>query len=410
MMRIVLMGVMSALFLGASLNLGAVNDLKLGPGPWGRLESVLRYPNDGPVRYATVLYNNVGSLYGKNPEDIKEAVASSQAQKKWVAADTDAGIVPADTMTQRIQKTGKLIKKDPTVAGAPSLYAQVAGVNTALGGTGSTWNRVDKVGALIQKDTADTSPHDGVAPTTSLAARARTVRSWVQTDGESDAFVVDPDSDPVETGTLNDSTYTRMERVISAIQKDADDEPDEGADPGDSLWKRTGAVAQLIYHDLNEGEDNNGIDPAASLYARTGAVAEIIHHDTVSNGDNGVSESVSLAARARTVRSWVQTNGESAAFVVDPDSAPVKTGTVDDSTYTRVIRVNTALGGSGSTWARVDRVAVKVLEEPSGKLDEDIGSILNKLRLLFQANLGKTLTSWVDARTIEGLINQASFT
>ncbi len=296
MVRIVLMGVVSALLLGSSLNLGAVNDPELGPGPWGKLASVAKYPNDGPLKYATVLYNNVGSLYGKNAEDIKDAVESCRAQKKWVAADTDAGIVPADTMTVRIQKTGGLIKEDPIVAGAPSLYAQATGVNTALGGTGSTWNRIDEVGALIQKDTQDTAPHDGVSPAISLADRATAVRSWVQTDDESDAFVVDPD--PPTTGTVDDSTYTRVERV-----------------------------------------------------------AQIIHHDAVINGDNGVFKDTSLATRARVVRDWVQTDSESDAFIVDP-GPPGVTGNSDDSTYTRIARVKAALGGEGtaSIWARIGNI------------------------------------------------------
>ncbi|WP_216476159.1 hypothetical protein, partial [Candidatus Hepatobacter penaei] len=92
------MGVVSALLLGASLNLAAVDDLDFAPGPWGELKSVSKYPSDGPVKLATKLYNSYGDA---SHQDILGMAEDYAAQKQQVAADDVDDVVAGDSMTTR---------------------------------------------------------------------------------------------------------------------------------------------------------------------------------------------------------------------------------------------------------------------------------------------------------------------
>ncbi|TGW15834.1 hypothetical protein EIL50_00475 [bacterium NHP-B] len=130
MRKIVSIGMVSALLLGASLNLAAVEAEEFGPGPWGELKSVSKYPNDGPLKLATELYNQ----YGNAREDDLLGVGNTYAeQKEQVAAANGVTVLTTDTMTARIGKTGLILKEDPA-ANDLSLYEQVEEVNGALGG------------------------------------------------------------------------------------------------------------------------------------------------------------------------------------------------------------------------------------------------------------------------------------
>ncbi len=157
-MRIISIGMVSVLLLGASLNLAAADDPDFAPGPWGELKSVSKYPSDGPVKLATRLYNSYGGMPEGNIPDASEDYA---AQKQQVAADTDAGIDVDDTMTERIKKTGELVGGENPTEGGASIYAQVIGVNNALGGTDvDTLTRVGEVAGHVGDFEDDDVPED----------------------------------------------------------------------------------------------------------------------------------------------------------------------------------------------------------------------------------------------------------